>query len=60
MPLVREAFFLSGKSEVGRPKWEEVFDLRTPDFVLYFFSDRYLSASIAALHPEPAAVTACR
>ena len=24
----------------------------------YFFSDRYLSASIAALHPDPAAVTA--
>ena len=25
-----------------------------------FFSERYLSASIAAIQPEPAAVTACR
>jgi hypothetical protein len=25
-----------------------------------FFSERYLSASMAAIHPEPAAVTACR
>ena len=30
-------------------------------YTLYFqcFSDKYRSASMAALHPEPAAVTAC-
>jgi len=54
----------SWKMEVGRRKIKKAGT--SPAFFMRkcsnyeFFSERYLSASMAAIHPEPAAVTACR